>query len=147
MIVITSAAKRMLLGLLERRCGERAHPDGARPTGASGRCLRLHSVTRTGLLGVALDRPRPGDHTVELGRGELLLVDDALARVVEGFVLDQDERGSLSLRTTGPPPAATAPAARMRGRVHEPPQGEARAGGDREPRAAASGERLDEGGR
>lgn len=112
MIVITEAAKRMLLELLERRCAHRRSDLETRRTSAPGRFLRLHSVTRTGLLGVVLDRPRATDRTVELGRGELLLVNETLARAIDGFVLDRDERGSISLRTGG---AARAGAAHATG--------------------------------
>jgi len=111
-VFITSAAKRMLQDLLERRSGGRRSRDAQeRPAGAPGRFLRLHPVSRTGLLGVALDRPRPGDHTLDIGGGEVLLVDDGLGEAIEGFVLDADEGGSLCLQAASsrPRPAAGAP--------------------------------------
>lgn len=87
--------------LLERRCAARAADPAEARAGAPGRFLRLHAIATTGLLGVVLDRPRATDRTLDLGPGELLLVDESLARAMDGFVLDRDERGGLSLRTTG----------------------------------------------
>lgn len=98
MITITSQGRQVLLQLLARRRGASPGAEEGRRPDAPGQFLRLHSVTRTGLLGVVLDRPRATDRTFELGEGELLLVEETLARAVDGFVLDRDERGGIAIR-------------------------------------------------
>jgi hypothetical protein len=97
-ITITPQGRQVLLQLLARRRGASPGAEPGRRPAAPGQFLRLHSVTRTGLLGVVLDRPRATDRTLELGEGELLLVEESLARAVDGFMLDRDERGGIAIR-------------------------------------------------
>lgn len=90
---ISEAARQRLVHLVQQRETPRSD-DGQDEARLHP---RLVAVARTGLLGIALDRPRPDDRVIPLGAGRRLLVDAGLARAIAGFRLDA-EGGSLRLQ-------------------------------------------------